>query len=398
MLKKKLPGGYALWASLVGASMLILAPLAIAEAGTSVLISNEKVTVVGPKTVSVTWTTNVPATGRVVYGPVAQAILAGAGIAPQYGYTSSTAEITTKNTEHTVAIGPVMGGMTYFRPVSSDGTSTALGKEISIDSSALSGSCSYVNSYLKKGADNDPAQVKNLQAFLRGVEKDTTVEVNGVFNDATYNAVSKFQSKYKDDVLTPWGVDAPTGYVYITTKRKINEIFCSTKIALTKEEEAIISTSLSGNGPSGDIGMGTISNDGSLAWKDSLGDGSNATGTGVLSGDDEGGSVVGGMGNIKGKLSAFASGAKDFFSRNQLFMLFLFIVAFVAIYLLRNKSTVPETSIPKSNVSHVSAQKHNLPQTTTPKTNLPQTNIQKSTLPESNVQKNTFTKPPYQEH
>ena len=324
---------------LVTAGLLFLAPVAFAQADTPVLISNEKVTVVGPKTVSVTWTTNVPANGRVVYGPVAQAILAGAGIPPQYGYASSTAEITTKNTEHAVAIGPIMGGMTHFRPVSSDGTSTVIGKEMSIDPSLLSGSCSYVNSYLKQGAENDPREVKNLQAFLRGVEKDMTVEVNGVFDDATYNAVLKFQSKYADDILTPWGVDAPTGYVYITTKRKINEIFCSTKIALTKEEEDIISASLSGDTPSGDIGRGTISNNGSLAWEDN----SNATGTGASLGDNEGGSVVGGMGNIKEKLSAFVGGTKDFLSRNQLFMLFLFVVAFVTIYLLRNKNTLPKS-------------------------------------------------------
>ncbi|MBI5817029.1 MAG: hypothetical protein HZB09_01235 [Candidatus Yonathbacteria bacterium] len=320
------------------ASLGLLFFVPIAQADTSVLISNEKVTVVGPQTVSVTWTTNVPANGRVVYGPVAQAILAGAGVSPQYGYASSTAEIAVKTNEHTVAIGPVMGGMTYFRPVSSDGTSTAIGKEMSIDASLLNGSCAYVKSYLKKGADNDPREVKNLQAFLRGVEKDTTVEVNGVFDDATYNAVSNFQAKYKDDVLTPWGVNTPTGYVYITTKRKINEIFCSTKIALTKEEEVVINISLSGGGSSGEIGRGTISNDGSLAWSDA----SKATGTGALLDDAKGGSVVGGTWNIKGKLSAFVGGTKDFLSHNQLFMLFLFVVAFVAIYLLKNKDTQPK--------------------------------------------------------
>src|SRR3990167_10671496 len=98
--------------------LFFLAPVVMASADTTVLISNEKVTVVGPQTVSVTWTTNVPANGRVVYGPIAQAILAGAGIPPQYGYASSTAEITTKNIEHAVAIGPVTGGMTYLRPIS----------------------------------------------------------------------------------------------------------------------------------------------------------------------------------------------------------------------------------------------------------------------------------------
>src|SRR3990167_10870979 len=139
---------------LVTAGLLFLAPVAFAQADASVLISNEKATVIGPKTVSVTWTTSVPTNARVVYGPIAQAILAGAGIPPQYGYASSTAEITTKNIEHAVAIGPVTGGMTYLRPISSDGTGTAIGKEMSIDPSLLSGRCAYVNSYLKKGAEN----------------------------------------------------------------------------------------------------------------------------------------------------------------------------------------------------------------------------------------------------
>jgi hypothetical protein len=31
---------------------------------------------------------------------------------------------------------------------------------------------------------------------------------------------------YKDDILTPWGHTAPTGYTYILTLKKINEIYC----------------------------------------------------------------------------------------------------------------------------------------------------------------------------
>ena len=42
-----------------------------------------------------------------------------------------------------------------------------------------------------------------------------------------FNAVEQFQSKYAQDVLTPWGFTAPTGYVYTTTIKEINKIYCS---------------------------------------------------------------------------------------------------------------------------------------------------------------------------
>lgn len=335
MLKKKLLPGVTSFANLIIGVFLFIVSPTLTFADSSVLISNEKISVTGPQTVSVTWTTNVPTTGRVVYGPVAQAILTGAGISPQYGYASTTAEVTIKNTTHNIVIGPIMGGMTYFRPISSDGTSTTIGNEVNINTSSLNGSCSYITTYLKRGAINDINEVKKLQAFLRGVEKDTTVAVNGVFDDATYNSILKFQSKYKNDILTPWGVSSPTGYVYITTKRKINEIFCSTNIALTNEEEMIIRGVRSGSTPGVEIGKGIISTDGSLAW----GNGATGTGTSTLGAVDDIGSVVGGTGVVQGKLSAFLAGAKDFFSHNQLFMLFLFIVAFAVIYLMRNKGT-----------------------------------------------------------
>ena len=39
--------------------------------------------------------------------------------------------------------------------------------------------------------------------------------------------------RYSKDVLEPWGLLEPTGYVYITTKKKINEIYCSKQFPLT---------------------------------------------------------------------------------------------------------------------------------------------------------------------
>jgi hypothetical protein len=58
---------------------------------------------------------------------------------------------------------------------------------------------------------------------------------NGVFDGATFEWVKAFQSKYGDVVLNPWvgfpgsgisGANTPTGFVYITTKWHINNLWC----------------------------------------------------------------------------------------------------------------------------------------------------------------------------
>ena len=43
----------------------------------------------------------------------------------------------------------------------------------------------------------------------------------GVFNQSTFEAVQRFQIKYKGDILEPWGDKVTTGFVYILTKRKL---------------------------------------------------------------------------------------------------------------------------------------------------------------------------------
>jgi hypothetical protein len=44
----------------------------------------------------------------------------------------------------------------------------------------------------------------------------------------TQNTVKQFQLKYAADILTPWGITEPTGFVYKLTQRKINLMTCST--------------------------------------------------------------------------------------------------------------------------------------------------------------------------
>jgi hypothetical protein len=87
--------------------------------------------------------------------------------------------------------------------------------------------CLYLKDYMRIDfTNNDPVEVMKLQAFLINFEGASNVSINGVFDQSTFDAVSAFQTKYQSDILAPWGETAPTGYVYILTLKKINEIYC----------------------------------------------------------------------------------------------------------------------------------------------------------------------------
>lgn len=96
--------------------------------------------------------------------------------------------------------------------------------------------CSYLIDYLKIDWQNNPIEVLKLQSFLNIFEGEN-LSLNGNFDQATFEAVERFQNKYKSDILTPWGHNAPTGFVYILTKKKVNEIYCSTVYPLTQAQQ-----------------------------------------------------------------------------------------------------------------------------------------------------------------
>jgi hypothetical protein len=80
--------------------------------------------------------------------------------------------------------------------------------------------------FMRRGQRNDTEEVKKLQTFLNSQNLGITIPVTGFFGAQTENAVKLFQTKYAADVLTPWGLTAPTGYVYKTTLRWINHLAC----------------------------------------------------------------------------------------------------------------------------------------------------------------------------
>jgi len=76
-----------------------------------------------------------------------------------------------------------------------------------------------------------------------------------------------FKKRYTDDVLLPWGYSSnePTGYVYYTTRKKINEIYCDKIFPLNSEQLAEIESfknslseelEIGGGIPRGKVGLG----------------------------------------------------------------------------------------------------------------------------------------------
>ncbi len=84
----------------------------------------------------------------------------------------------------------------------------------------------YLLKYIKYGADNDPREVRKLQAFLRVFQNETGIAITGYYDRKTFEAVERFQRKYSRDVLGPWAITDSTGYVFITTRVAINRVFC----------------------------------------------------------------------------------------------------------------------------------------------------------------------------
>src|SRR3989338_7088901 len=96
--------------------------------------------------------------------------------------------------------------------------------------------CFYLRDYLRLSRENDPAEVMKLQTFLRDFEGFTDLPVTGFFGTETDKAVREFQHRYADDVLLPWNLPSNTGYVYYTTRKKVNEIYCQSVFPLDQNQ------------------------------------------------------------------------------------------------------------------------------------------------------------------
>lgn len=85
---------------------------------------------------------------------------------------------------------------------------------------------------------NPPEQVMRLERFLNDVEGEQ-LAVDGVYGNADFAAVERFQLKYADAILTPYDRTEPTGFVHTETKQKINELHCKAQTAEDEDDEAM---------------------------------------------------------------------------------------------------------------------------------------------------------------
>jgi hypothetical protein len=84
----------------------------------------------------------------------------------------------------------------------------------------------YLREYILPGQKNNPSEVKKLQIFLNENEGEKLV-VDGSYDADDIVAVKRFQAKYLDQIMAPWGADAPTGRVFRTTTAKVNLLMCA---------------------------------------------------------------------------------------------------------------------------------------------------------------------------
>lgn len=83
----------------------------------------------------------------------------------------------------------------------------------------------YLTTYMQMGQPNLKEDVVRLQTFLNEYMGEN-LKVDGVYGQATFEAVKRFQTQEFDEILKPWGITEPTGITRETTMRRINNIMC----------------------------------------------------------------------------------------------------------------------------------------------------------------------------
>lgn len=100
-----------------------------------------------------------------------------------------------------------------------------------------------LTTYIRQLGENDKKEVGELQFFLRTMAGFDSVEITNTYDTTTYDAVRSFQERYAEEILAPWGMSEPSGYVYYTTQKKINEIWCEDlDFSLSDEQKKEIET------------------------------------------------------------------------------------------------------------------------------------------------------------
>lgn len=86
-------------------------------------------------------------------------------------------------------------------------------------------SCSselFLTRPIKFGAKNNVNDVMLLEKYLNTYE-NANIPVDGIYSQEDFNLVVKWQEKWGEDILGPWGITKGTGYVFMTSLAKIRK-------------------------------------------------------------------------------------------------------------------------------------------------------------------------------
>ena len=162
--------------------------------------------------------------------------------------TSTTTSTTTTTT--TPSGGGNAGAVSFF---SGGGGGGGIGQAVSTSTSTPTNpallSCPFLTNFVIPGQTNNPSDITKLQVFLSTYEHDSNVHLTGILDQATLNGIISFQQSYLSNIMGPWGSATPSGEVYITTLKEINNIVCSSSLNLSPSELAIINAYKAGLTP-----------------------------------------------------------------------------------------------------------------------------------------------------
>ena len=84
----------------------------------------------------------------------------------------------------------------------------------------------YLREFIRLGYPNNSEEVKKLQQFLKNDLGYSNIEISGIYDQISFDAVVKFQETYVPEILSEYGISQGTGNVLKNTRKKINAIKC----------------------------------------------------------------------------------------------------------------------------------------------------------------------------
>ena len=95
------------------------------------------------------------------------------------------------------------------------------------ESKDVNSACVLMRETIGVDEQNDRDEVLKLQVFLQ-TKESLPVALTGVYDPQTVVAVRLFQRRYASEILAPWGLSEPTGFVGVHTIEVINRLYCGT--------------------------------------------------------------------------------------------------------------------------------------------------------------------------